>query len=195
MKKIIQKLLKDRNAKINLLLIFALLFTVGLGCTLNRGSSDSDDDVKKERKTDEDDDSTTEDDEIEIDASTGKVPSEEALIYLAKTTMNDFAQATKDDDFEDFYDNLSEAWQKQTSPSKLEKLFKVFIENNGDVRKITSMEPELTGRARIRREAGFKMLNVNGYYDTSPRNVKFELKYIPEGKDWKLSGIRVNTKD
>lgn len=34
---------------------------------------------------------------------------------------------------------------------------------------------------------------VEGSYDTSGIKTDFELQYIPEGKEWKLFGIRVYT--
>ena len=194
MKKLINDFLKNGNAKINLFLILVLIFSVGIGCKFGTDSSTSDDD--KVDVTEKDDDEKEEKKKPEKpDASTGEVPSDEELMVLVDESMQDFRRAVSDGDFSDFYDTLAEPWQEETSPRKLEKGFKVFIDTPVDVKKIDGMEPEITGKPKIRRELGYKMLNVDGEYDTSPRAVKFELKYIPEGKDWKLSAIRVNTKN
>lgn len=195
MKNLILDFLKIGNAKINLVLILLLLFSVGIGCKWNLGDTPTTDEDKVE-KTDEDEKDEDEKKKPEKpDASTGEVPSDEQLIVLADESMQDFRRAVSDGDFSDFYDTLAEPWQDETSPRKLEKGFDVFIKTPIDVKKIDGMEPEITGKPRVRRELGYKMLNIDGEYDTSPRAVKFELKYIPEGKDWKLSAIRVNTKD
>lgn len=196
MKNLLLDFLKNGNAKINLFLILVLLFSVGIGCKWNLGDDTTTVDDKVE-KTD-DDDSKDEDEKKKPekpDASTGEVPSDEQLVALADESMQDFRKAISDGDFSDFYDTLAKPWQKETNPRKLEDGFDVFIKTPTDVKKIDGMEPEITGKPKIKRELGYKMLNVDGEYDTSPRTVKFELKYIPEGEDWKLSAIRVNTKD
>lgn len=194
MKNLINDFLKNGNAKINLFLILVLIFSVGIGCKFGSDSATSDDDKVDVPK--EDDDKKEEKKRAEKpDASTGEVPSDEELIVLVDESMQDFRRAISDGDFSDFYDTLAEPWQEETNPRKLEDGFDIFIKNPQDVKKIDGMEPEITGKPRIKRELGYKMLNVDGEYDTSPRTVKFELKYIPEGKDWKLSAIRVNTKN
>jgi hypothetical protein len=202
MKKQLLNLKNNRNAKINLLLILVLLFSVGIACKWNFGdksASDSDDKKSERTKDDDSKDSDSkdsdEDSADDIDASTGEIPSDKALVALANESLNDFEKAVSSGDFSDFYDSLAKAWKKETSPEDLKKGFKIFVDNPSDVAKITSMKPEITGTPKIKSELGYEMLNVEGKYDTSPRNVKFELKYIPEGKDWKLSYIRVNTKD
>lgn len=194
MKKYFANLRAGKNAKLNLLLILTLLFSVGLACKWSIEDQTESGDTKTER-SDDDADRKDEKPREKADASTGEVPSEEALINLVSDTMNSFRTAVVDSDFSDFYNDLAEPWQEETSPKKLENGFRIFIENPGDIRQISGMTPEITGRPRIRRELGYKMLNVDGQYDTSPRKVKFELKYLPEGSDWKLSAIRVNTKD
>lgn len=198
MKNIINDFLKNGNAKINLALILVLIFSVGIGCKFGSDSSPTTDEDKVDVPKDDDSKDDDKDEKKKADkpdASTGEVPADEELKVLVDESMQEFRKAVSDGDFSDFYDTLSEPWQKETNPRKLEDGFKVFIDTPGDVKKIDGMEPEITGKPRVKRELGYKMLNVDGEYDTSPRAVKFELKYIPEGKDWKLSAIRVNTKD
>ncbi len=128
------------------------------------------------------------------DASTGEVPDEAQLQAMAKETMLDFNDAIQDEDFSGFYDNISKVWQKETSPEDLEKGFKVFMDKNADFSQIRKLEADITETPKIKRELGYKMLNLSGVYDTSPLPTKFDLKYVPQGKDWKLSYIRVSTK-
>jgi len=42
-------------------------------------------------------------------------------------------------------------------------------------------------------DKGLRKLIAKGCYDVTPRPVKFVLKWIPEGKQWKLFGIEVDT--
>ncbi|CAN5444699.1 hypothetical protein BH20ACI1_BH20ACI1_23150 [soil metagenome] len=218
MKKLLLNLLKRKDAKLNVFLVLVLLFSVGFGCKFNTDDKTGADDKKTERTKDDDskvglDDKKTEqtnsvdekteqskddsdDEPVENpDASTLEIPSNEQLVAMADESMRNFEKAASSGDFSDFYDTLANAWKKETSANDLEKGFKIFIDNSSDVAKIRPLKPEITGTPNIKKELGFDMLNVDGKYDTSPRNVKFELKYIPEGKDWKLSFIKVNTKN
>ena len=56
------------------------------------------------------------------------------------------------------------------------------------------MTAEFTKGPETTRSLGMKTLEVDGKYPTSPITTTFELKYIAEGKDWKLAGIQVVTK-
>ena len=60
-------------------------------------------------------------------------------------------------------------------------------------RQISDLEADFSPEPAIGREVGFKTLKLSGKYPTSPNVTKFELNYIPEGKEWKLSKIEVDT--
>lgn len=219
MKNLFCKIVNGKSAKINLLLILAVIFSIGIGCKGNfstgNNNSETTDRIENNRKTDNNsaensvenvekiDNSNIETSNIDSDyesvenpdASTLEIPSNEQLITMADESMRNFEKAASSGDFSDFYDTLSNAWKKETSANDLEKGFKMFIDNSSDVAKIRPLKPEITGTPNIKKEMGFDMLNVEGKYDTSPRNVKFIVKYIPEGKDWKLAFIKVDTKN
>ena len=200
-------LTEGKKAEFNLLLILILIFSVGIGCA-NFTKKDTDDeptiektdtkrdsdDSKSDNRNDSDNDKTDLEPVEKADASTGEVPDEAQLQAMAKETMLDFNDAIQDEDFSGFYDNISKVWQKETSPEDLEKGFKVFMDKNADFSQIRKLEADITGTPKIKRELGYKMLNLSGVYDTSPLPTKFDLKYVPQGKDWKLSYIRVSTK-
>ncbi len=219
MKNLLYKMVNGRGAKFNLLLILALIFSIGIGCqgSFSTGNTNSEttDRAEANRKTDNNsaensienvrkiDSSNTEtsnddsDDESveENDASKLEIPSNEQLIAMTDEAMQNFEKAASSGDFSNFYDTISNPWKKETSPGDLKSGFKIFVDNPSDVAKIRSMKPEITGTPNIKKELGFDMLNVDGKYATSPRNVKFEIKYLPEEKEWKLAYLRVNTKD
>lgn len=204
-----KNLIIRKKTELNILLVLVLVFSVGIGCknlvnnqdenkpTVER-TKDSDDTKSDDTKSDDtksDDDDKADTKEVEkADASTGELPSEPQLQELARETMLDFSQAIQDEDFSDFYDKLSKAWQKETSPEDLKKGFSVFIDKKTDFSQIKNLEADMKGTPIIKRELGYKMLNMSGTYDTSPLPTKFDVKYIPEGTTWKLSYIRVSTK-
>lgn len=198
MKKIIQKICLGNESKINVLFVIGIFMAVGLGCSSLIPKEDKDDNVKtpetNSRALDTPEKSSTPKPIVKkSDASKGEIPADAELQELAKTTLLDFNSAVTSGDFTTFYGNISKLWQRQTSPAKLEDTFKVFIDGKNNFSSIRSMEAEFSSDPKIEKDKGFKELVLEGRYDTSPLPTKFTLKYTPESKNWKLTGIIVDT--
>ncbi len=201
MKTVINKLLFGRD-KYSGLLALAIVSLVALGCTCgdidlsnvgkednsNRTAANSD-----SGKTSDDPFGKTKPAAEKADASTGEVPSDAALQELVKTTLLDFNSAVQTEDFTEFHSNICKPWQKQTTPESLKSVFQGFIDMNISIGSISDLEADFSPEPAIGREVGFKTLKLSGKYPTSPNVTKFELNYIPEGKEWKLSKIEVDT--
>lgn len=125
------------------------------------------------------------------DASQKEVPSDAEAQEMARATLLEFNKAIKNEDFSDFYDTISKTWQKEITPEKFKEAFSAFIEKGVDISDISSEDATFTSPLAVNKEQGFDMLTLEGEYDIKPSKMKFELKYIPEGEDWKLSRIRV----
>lgn len=149
------------------------------------GSTQTDKTDKTDKKETEKPKSTT-----KADASKKEVPSETEAQEMAKATLLEFNKAIEQEDFTDFHDTISKTWQKEITPQKFNEAFAEFIEKKVDISDISSEDAEFSPSPAVNKEQGFDMLTLNGEYATSPKT-KFELKYIPEGKEWKLSRIRV----
>lgn len=197
MKKIIQKICLGNESKINILLVLGVFIAVGLGCSSLKEKDDVVDVKTPEvsNKTSEpiQKPSTPKPITKKADASKGEIPPEAELQEMTKTTLLDFNDAVQSGDFTTFYGNISKLWQRQTSPAKLEDTFKVFIDGNNNFSSIRSKEAEFSSNPRVDDSKGFKELVLEGKYDTSPLPTKFTLKYTPESKNWKLTGIIVDT--
>lgn len=126
------------------------------------------------------------------DASRGEIPEGDELQEMAKTTLTDFNDAVQADDFTDFFQTISKMWQRESSPAKLKDTFQVFIDRNIDIGEVSTMQANFTTRPRVDDSKGFKELILEGNYETSPNPTRFNLKYTPEGKNWKLTGISVD---
>ncbi|MDQ3061337.1 MAG: hypothetical protein M3R14_00520 [Acidobacteriota bacterium] len=198
MRKIIQKICFGNESKINVLFVLGIFIAFGLGCSNLIPKDDKVDTVK----TPEIDNKSSETKERpstqktvtkKADASKGEIPADDELQEMVKTTLLDFNDAIQSADFTTFYGNISKLWQRQTSPAKLEDTFKVFIDGNNNFSSIRSKEAEFSSDPQIEKDKGFKELVLEGKYDTSPLPTKFTLKYTPEGKNWKLTGIIVDT--
>ncbi len=198
MKKMIQKICLGNESKVNVLFVLGIFMAVGLGCASLIPKEDNVDNVKTPdvvNKTSEPTQpaSTPKPTFKKADASKGEIPADAELQEIVKTTLLDFNSAVTSGDFTTFYGNISKLWQRQTSPAKLEDTFKVFIDGNNNFSSISSKQAEFSSNPKVDDSKGFKELILEGKYDTSPRPTKFTLKYTPESKNWKLTGIIVDT--
>lgn len=121
-----------------------------------------------------------------------EVPEDAEMQELTRTALLDFNDAVQEGDFTDFHSTISKTWQKQTTPERFNSVFSEFISKKVNISSVSSTEAEFTS-ADVETEGGAKKLIAKGCYDVSPRPVKFILKWIPEGKEWKLFGIEVDT--
>jgi len=71
--------------------------------------------------------------------------------------------------------------------------FQAFIDKSISIKDISSLDASFSPAPSVGRVLGFKTLIVEGKYSTNPNLTKFELNYIANGKDWKLSKIVVDT--
>ncbi len=121
-----------------------------------------------------------------------KVPAETELKSITLETLLSFNKAVQAKDFEAFHGEIAKLWQEQTTPEKLQELFKDFIDKELDISSIKKVEPVFNKPAEIDSDG---VLIINGYYPTTPKRVVFRLKYLQEEGDWKLVGIKLDTMD
>ncbi|MBA3631280.1 MAG: hypothetical protein H0W58_00475 [Acidobacteria bacterium] len=180
------------ESKLNVLFILGVFIFVGLGCSSLLRNKES---VDVNIKTPEPAQTTSTPKAItkKADASRGEIPSDDELQEMVKTTVLDFSDAVQSADFTAFYANISKLWQLQTSPAKLEDTFRIFIDGKNNFSGIRSKEAEFSSNPRVDDSKGFKELVLEGSYDTAPLPTKFTLRYMPEGKNWKLTGIIIDT--
>jgi hypothetical protein len=183
-----------KNA-ISLLVVLTLLFVFALGCSfdlgkkLNTSTETSASPAPIAKKDSEE--SAAKKPINQADASKKEVPSDDEAQEMAKTTLLEFNKGIQKEDFTDFYDTISRTWKKEITPQKFNEAFAEFIDKGVDLSDISAEEADFSPRPSVAKEQGYDMLTLAGEYDTSPSKTKFELKYIPQGKEWKLSRIRV----
>ncbi|MEA3209024.1 MAG: hypothetical protein QOE70_2081 [Chthoniobacter sp.] len=123
------------------------------------------------------------------DSLSRPVPEERDLRRLVTDTLLTFDAAIQQRSFTDFYETVSEAWQKQLTLGQLERAFQPFIENNVRLGGVRDAEMALDGPPSINTDG---VLVVNGHFPTAPYKTFFSLKYVYELPRWKLFGIDVN---
>ncbi|REJ78645.1 MAG: hypothetical protein DWQ47_04125 [Acidobacteria bacterium] len=192
---LVKKLMNSRSPLLNGILALFVISGIVLGCTCNdkEGFQWGSNSGSESTDTSADEDGPDSDTKEKADASEKEIPGDEEMEEMIKNTLLDFDRAIKSEDFEDFHDNISEEWQKQTTPRQLKRLFQKFIDGKADVGKVRSLEPDISEGPEIKDFQGFDSLQVKGKFDTSPRETTFDLKYIANGKEWKLAAIEVYT--
>ncbi|HEX8367620.1 MAG TPA: hypothetical protein VF604_03555 [Pyrinomonadaceae bacterium] len=158
------------------------------GFNVSDSNTSSDDSNKSENSNKKESTSTK-----KANAAKYEVPEDEEMQELTRTSLIDFNDAVQQGDFADFHSTISKTWQKQTTPEKFNEVFSEFISKKINISSVSSREAEFSPEPVVEMDKGAKKLIAKGCYDTSPRPVGFVLKWIPEGKEWKLFGIEVDT--
>lgn len=200
MKKVILNILFGRGNALSGLIAFGVVALIALGCTCgknldlgNLGTENSNSSRTSSNTFGDSPDSKRRAGETKPDASDGLIPPpDEQLQYLARETMLDFNDAIAKADFTDFHSNICKPWQKQVTPDGMKAMFQRFIDGKASFGGIRDMDASFSTR-KISKDGQYKILAVEGEYPTSPNPTTFELNYLAEGSDWKLSKIKVVT--
>lgn len=107
---------------------------------------------------------------------------------LVKTNLLSFNDAVTSDNFTVFQTRLSKPFRDQFSPDRLRQTFKEFVDKHASFDVIAAKPVIPVGEAKIDNEG---VLRLVGYFDTTPKQVKYQLGFIRSEGDWKLSSINV----
>lgn len=197
MKNTIKEILCGKNSTVSGLMALSIVLLIGLGCFCNKEK------FEELGKSNTGNTSTTPIASTPVpeatktytkaDASKAEIPSQDEMQDMVKKTMLDFNDALQKEDFGDFHSSVAKIWQKQVTPAQMKENFNAFIEGEADMSDIRPLKADFTNPGEITRSTGVKTLETRGEYDTTPNKTTFYLKYIPEGKDWKLAYINVYT--
>lgn len=123
------------------------------------------------------------------DALSQPLPEEAALREMCIETILRFDEALQKKSFQQFYDSVAEAWQKQLTVSQLERAFRPFIESSVRIGGLDQAELRFDGPPAINSSG---ILVINGHFQTAPYQVFFSMKFVYELPKWKLFGLDVN---
>lgn len=107
---------------------------------------------------------------------------------LVKTNLLSFNDAVTNDNFTVFHLRLSKPFRDQFPPDRLRQTFKDFVEKRAAFDVIAAKPIVPVGEPKIDGEG---VLRLNGYFETTPKQVKYQLGFIRSEGDWKLSSINV----
>lgn len=119
-------------------------------------------------------------------------PAAEELAALATESVLSLNRSIVTGDFSSFYGDISELWRAQTDASELAAAFQAFVDNEIDLGAVGSLEPVFDSEPAIDSDG---VLELSGYYPTTPVRVVFGLRYVRESTGWELLGIQVDLKE
>jgi hypothetical protein len=193
MKEIINGIVFGKNSIVSGLIALSIITAIGLGCFCNKDKFNFGNSGSSSPSPNATPSPSATKPYTKVDASRSEIPSDDELQDIVKKTLLDFNDALQKEDFTDFHSTISKVWQKQTTPEKMKSSFQNFIDGDADLSSIRTMSAKFTSPAEITRSTGVKTLETKGEYPTTPNASTFSLKYIAQGKEWKLIGLEVVT--
>jgi hypothetical protein len=221
MKKIINKVLFGKDAKLSGFIALTVIMLIALGCTCG-DLSKLKDDSKDERSANSTDNKSSKSDTTsnsskdspfpsDDDATPAKktpdvgqkksndknMPSDEETESLVKDLIQQFRNGVENEDFSDMRDSASTAFKKTYTTEKVNQGFDVFIkakERVGTVLEgVDELTPEYTESPSISVKNGYKILTANGTFATSPTTT-FSTTFVLEKGSWKMLTIEMKIK-
>lgn len=120
------------------------------------------------------------------------VPDNDSAVKLARESMKVFGEAVDKRDMSIFHKHISLPWQEQFTVEKLETAYKPLYEIPSKFGALEEIVPVFSKPPFL---AENNVLNIDGYFPTSPQQVVFNHKYIMQGGEWKLLGLTISIRD
>ena len=125
-------------------------------------------------------------------AATPAAPSDAVARRMAKIALITFNNAVATGNFTVLRLRTAKRFRASFSAVKLRRRFAAFIKRRVDLSPIVSLgvnwavRPAVDGKGRLR---------LRGHFKTVPKIVRFEFRYVFEGKEWMLTHIAVRVTD
>lgn len=195
MKKLINEIVFGKNSIVSGIIALSVISAIGLGCFCNKDKFNNLANSSSSSPTPNPSPSPSPTKAYtKADASKTELPSDDEMQDIVRATLLDFNDAIKKGDFNDFHKTIAKKWQDQITPEKFKQSFSLFVEKKLDISGVKTQKAEFTSGPKIDKSRGLKELIVEGKYNITPLPVKFKLNYVPEGKEWKLYGIELDTR-
>lgn len=124
----------------------------------------------------------------ELQAGAQEVPSAKVNQRLVLESMALFNDALQQQNFSDFYSQVSEAWQNQLTVGQLKQSFQPFIDAKVNLSDVQKMEPIFDAPPEINSDG---ILFLKGHCEAKPYQIYFVFRYVYEFPYWKLYGMEV----
>jgi hypothetical protein len=120
-----------------------------------------------------------------------KLPDQSRQETLIKTTLLTFNDANVTGNYSVLHAKSAKPFRDQFTPARLKETFKEFAEKHIDFDIIAAKTPLLTQETKLDDDG---RLTLQGYFDTTPSHVYYDLRYILSEGEWKPIKINVQVK-
>jgi hypothetical protein len=117
------------------------------------------------------------------------LPTPAGQEVLVKTTLLTFNDANLTGNYSVLNAKLSKPFRDQFDADKLKTAFKDFVDKRVDMGVIVVKAAIPAGEAKIDNNG---VLLLAGHFDTTPKKIKYDLKFIRSEGEWKPVGIHVD---
>lgn len=111
---------------------------------------------------------------------------QEVLVKSILVSLNDAVAA---DNFTVFHAKISKPFRDQFPPDRLREIFKDLIEKHAVFDAVVARPIVADEDARIDEK---NALRLKGHFETTPKQVKYQLGFIASDGQWKLSSIAID---
>jgi hypothetical protein len=122
-------------------------------------------------------------------ASAQDMPSPFVQEVLVKSILVSLNDAVASDNFTVFHAKLSKPFRDQFPPDKLRAIFKDLIDKHAVFDAVVAKPIVADEEAKVDEKG---VLRLKGHFETTPKQVKYQLGFIPSDGQWKLSGITID---
>jgi hypothetical protein len=119
------------------------------------------------------------------------IPNANLQEILIKSSLLTFNDASLTGNYAVMHARLAKLFRDRISPERLKAAFKVFNEQKINLALIVAMPPVATSAPKINQHGA---LVLQGYFDTKPSRLTYELYFLPSEGEWKLAEIDVKVR-
>jgi hypothetical protein len=122
-------------------------------------------------------------------ASAQGMPSPFVQEVLVKSILVTLSDAVAADNFAVLHAKISKPFRDQFPPEKLRAIFKDLVDKHAVFDAVVA-SPIISDEDAKIDEKG--VLRLKGHFETTPKQVKYQLGFIPADGKWKLSGVSID---
>ncbi len=122
-------------------------------------------------------------------ASAQGMPSPFVQEVLVKSILVTLSDAVASDNFTVLNAKISKPFRDQFPPEKLRSIFKELIDKHAVFDAVVASPIVSDEDAKIDEKG---VLRLKGHFETTPKQVKYQLGFIPADGTWKLSGVSID---
>jgi hypothetical protein len=117
------------------------------------------------------------------------MPSPFVQEILVKSILVTLSDAVASDNFTVLHAKISKPFHDQFPPEKLKAIFKDLVDKHAVFDAVVAQPIISDADARIDENG---VLRLKGHFETTPKQVKYQLGFIPSDGLWKLSGVTID---